>query len=206
MRRLSLFLFLIFVFTVPWEKRPEPSAEARLDSLIGIVALVVALITCLLEGKVAKPSAFVFAFGVLVAWQLATYFWSVDPVSTLARTITMVQLLAMVWLVSELCTSERERLQMMQAFVVGCVVVCLVLIQAYLSGHSGGGFRYAPANFNPNESADMIAIGIPMALLVATSRSGGILRWLNLAYIPLGIFAVVLTASRSGFIATCLGL
>ena len=42
--------------------------------------------------------------------------------------------------------------------------------------------------------------------LSATSRKGGAWKWLNIVYVPLGIFAVILTASRSGFIATCIGL
>jgi O-antigen ligase len=207
MRRLSFYLFLVFVFTVPWENAIAIGGNKTLSSLIGVAALVCALLSCLLAGRIARPPAFILAFGVLVGWQLATYFWSVDPMSTLIRVVTMVQLLAMVWLLTELCESERERLQIMQAFVVGCVVVCAVLIQAYLSGGGGmaGGYRYEPAGFNANESADMIAVGIPMALLIATSR-GGIRRWLNIGYLPLGVFAVILTASRSGFIATCLGL
>lgn len=206
MRRLSLLLFLIFVFTVPWQNAIAVGGSKTLSSLIGIAALVTGVTTCLLEGKVAKPPAFVFAFGALIVWQLATYFWSFDPGSTLARLVTMVQLLAMVWLLTELCTSERERLQIVEAFVLGCAVVCLVLVQAYLSGQSLAGYRYAPPGFNPNESADIIAAGIPMAFLVATSYKRGVIRWLNIAYVPLGVFAVILTASRSGFIATCLGL
>ena len=109
MRKLSLLLFLVFVFTVPWENAIAIGGSKTASSLIGIVALVVALITCLLEGKVAKPPAFVLAFGAFVMWQLMTYFWSVDPMSTLARVVTMVQLLAMAWLLTELCKSERDR-------------------------------------------------------------------------------------------------
>jgi O-antigen ligase len=205
-RRISLYLLLIFVFTVPWQNAVAFGGSKTLSSLIGIAALLVALVTCVIEGKAVKPPAFVFAFGALIVWQLATYFWSLDPTSTLVRALTMAQLLAMVWLISELCVSERERLELLQAFVLGCVVVCLVLIQAYLSGQSLAGYRYAPPGFNQNESADIIATGIPMALLVATSHKRGFLRWLNIAYVPLGVFAVILTASRSGFIATCLGL
>lgn len=206
MRRLSLYLFLVFVFTVPWQSAIAIGGSKTASSLVGIGALLAGVVTLFVEGKIAKPPMFVVALGFLVAWQLATYFWSLDPNLTLSRILTMVQLLAMVWLLSELCAGERERLQVIEAFVLGCVVVCLVLAQAYFSGQSMAGYRYAPAGFNPNEAADIIAAGIPMALLAAISFESTLVRWLNITYVPLGIFAVVLTASRSGFIATCLGL
>jgi hypothetical protein len=203
---LSFWFFLVFVFTVPWQNAVELGDTKTLSSLIGIAALVVALATCFLEGRVTKPPVFVLFLAGLATWQLASYFWSLDPVPTLTRVMTMVQLVAMVWLAGELCESEDERRRVLQAFVLGCVVVCYVLIQAYLSGQSIGGFRYAPRGFNPNESADIIAAGIPMALLAATSLRQPIFKWLNVAYVPLGVFAVILTASRSGFVATCLAL
>lgn len=206
MRKLSLYLFLIFVFSVPWQNAIAIGSSKTLSSLVGIAALAAIVVTCLIEGRIGKPPLFVLAFSILILWQLTTYFWSIDPMSTLMRVLTMVQLLAMVWAIGELCKSERERLRLVEAFVLGCVVVCLVLIQAYLSGQSLAGFRYAPSTFNPNESADIIAAGIPMALLVATSPGRDWLRWLHVAYVPLSIFAVILTASRSGFIAACLGL
>ncbi len=206
MRRLSFYLFLVFVFTIPWQSALAIGGSKTLSSLLGIVALLVAVMALFLEGRVAKPPAFILAFGALIFWQLITYFWSLEPMSTLTRAMTMVQLLAMAWLATELSRSERERLQIIEAFVLGCVVVCLVLAQAYFSGQPMVGYRYAPAGFNPNEAADIIAAGIPLALLVATSYKRGFLKWLNIAYVPLGVFAVILTASRSGFIATCLGL
>lgn len=206
MRRLSFYLFLVFVFTVPWQSAIAIGGSKTLSSFVGVAALLAGIVALFLEGKVAKPPAFVLAFGVLVLWQIASCFWSVEPDSTLSRAVTMVQLLAMAWLATELCTTERERLKLIEAFVLGCVVVCLVLAQAYLSGQPISGYRYAPAGFNANESADVIAAAIPLALLVATSYKRGFLVWLNIAYIPLAVFAMVLTASRSGFIATCVGL
>lgn len=206
MRRLSFYLLLAFVFAVPWENAIQIGGSKTLSSMIGIAAVGIALVRCLFEGKTNRPPLFLFAFGALVTWQLTSYFWSLDPAYTLVRVATMLQLLAMIWLVAESCTSERERLLVVQAFVVGCIVVCLALVYAYFSGQSIDQYRYAPSEFSVNESADVIAAGIPMALLIAVNRNSFLLRWLNVAYVPLGVIAVVLTASRSGFIATSVGL
>ena len=206
MRRLSLYVFMVFIFTVPWQEAISIGGSRTLSSLIGVAALVLCLVTCLLEGRIARPTAFIVAFGALVLWQLTTYFWSLDPALTLGKVITMVQLLAMVWLVLELSTTEQERLQMMGAYLLGSAVVCLVIFQYYFSGQAVDGFRYAPATFNANYSAYSIAAGIPMALLIATSRTRGVLKWLTILYVPVAVVAVILTASRSGFIAACVGL
>ena len=65
MRRLSLYLFLVFVFAVPWQDALVIGGSKTVSSLIGMAALVIGLITCLLDGKVAKPPAFVVAFAAL---------------------------------------------------------------------------------------------------------------------------------------------
>jgi O-antigen ligase len=197
---------LVFVFTVPWQNAMAIGGSKTLSSIIGAAALASTVVACLIGGRLRRPPVLLLAFGALIAWQLASYFWSIEPTATLVRLLTMVQLLAMVWAISELTTGEAERLWVIQAFVLGCVVVCCVLIEAYLSGQSLGGFRYAPPGFNQNESADVVAMGIPLALLLAVSRGRGVYRWLNVAYVPVAIFAVILTASRSGFIAACLAL
>lgn len=206
MRRLSLYLLFVFVFSVPWQNAIQIGGSRTLTSFIGIAAIAVALVTCLLEGRMAKPSSFLFAFGALVFWQLATYFWSGDPTSTLIRVATMVQMLMMIWLIAELSATEHERLQLVQAFVIGCMVACGAVIYAYFAGESVAGYRFTPSGFDPNELATVIAAGIPMALLVATSTGRGLLRWAHVLYVPLGLFAVILTASRTGFVATCIGL
>ncbi len=206
MRRLSFYLLLVFVFAVPWENAIEIGGAKTASSLIGMAAIGLTLVRCLAEGRFKRPPTFALAFAGLVYWQLTTYFWSLDPSKTVAGMVTMVQLLAMVWLIAEAAVGERERLQLMQAFVLGCVIVSLVLVYAYLTGGSVVDYRFAPAGFDPNQAACLISMSFPMALLLVTSTRHGPLRWLNVACIPLGVFAVVLTASRTGFIAACVGL
>lgn len=206
MRRLSFYLLAVFVFSVPWQNAVQIGGSKTLTSIIGIAAVGVALIKCLLEGKAAKPPFFLVAFILLVLWQLTTYFWSGNPTSTLVLVATMVQMLAMVWLIAESCASERERMLLIQAFILGCLVACAALIQAYFTNETVAGYRYTPAGFDSNELSCVIASGIPLALLVATSARRGIFRWINILYVPVALFASILTASRTGFVAACIGL
>jgi O-antigen ligase len=206
MRRLSQYLLLAFVFSVPWQGAIVLGGSRTMSSLLGVVALFLTLVACIADNRIVRPPAFIVAALAFVSWEIATYGWSVDPASTLSRGLTLIQVLAFVWLVTELCTNERERVQLMQAFVIGCIAVCFILIWAYMSGQYMDSYRYAPSSFNVNESADTIAVGIIMAFLCNTYRRRGLLYWCNIGYIPLGLFAVLLTASRSGFVATCIAM
>ena len=69
MRRISLALLLVFVFTIPWQTTIE-----SLSRRVGYIAFVSGVLTCLAERRIAKPPAFVLAACAFVAWQLTTYF------------------------------------------------------------------------------------------------------------------------------------
>jgi O-antigen ligase len=203
-RRLSLYLLLAFVFSLPWQNAIQIGGSRSLSFAIGPIALLFTLVTCITEDRIRKPPVFVLAFLGFVLWQLTTYLWSIDSASTVSASISLVQILALVWLVTELGATEDEKVKLMQAFVFGCVVLCLIIIQAYLSGQYIDNYRYAPHSFSVNESAHIIAVGIAMASLANTYRRPGWLFWFNIAYIPLGLFSVLLTASRSGFVVACI--
>lgn len=204
MRRLSFALLVIFVFTIPWQ-----TALAKLSPLgwtssmlFMAVVLMSTVVTCVAEGRIVRPPAFVYVAFSFVCWQLTTYFWSVNPSLTLNRVFfAMMPMLAVVWLVTEFGVNEHKRNVLIQAFVLGCIVLALMIVQAYLSGQAQSENRYAPSDFSLNESADMLAAGIAMALLVigANSRTR-VLFVFNIVYLPLGLLSVVLTGSRSGFV------
>jgi len=203
MRRFCLWLLMLFVFSVPWQNAVALGGTKTLTSYLGIGAVAITVLVCVIDRRVVRPHMAFVAFLVFVTWQLATHFWTIEPSATQQAVITLAQLLGVIWLVRELCTGERERLAVIQAFLFGCWVVCVVVIASYSSGQAVADVRYAPPDFNPNETADTLAIGIAMALLICARVKSRLVLWLNIAYVPLAIFAVVLTASRSGFVATC---
>lgn len=199
MRRLSLVLFAVFVFTIPWAGIVDWLTEILLAA-----ALMCTLMKCILERRMGKPPALFYALVALALWQLATYYWSIDPTATLERARLLVLALAVLWGVTELCRSESERLFIAQAFIVGCFVLCGIVIHAYLAGEFIDMYRYVPSYINPNEAADLLAAGIALALLVIGSRPRNAVLWVNIVFIPVAFSAVLLTASRSGFVITCL--
>jgi O-antigen ligase len=168
--------------------------------------LVLTLTVVVAEWRLARPSPLLLTMVFFAAWEVITLVWSIDSSQTQARAITLFLLLAMVWLVGELGGSRERRDTLMQAFVLGCFVAIAALVQSWASGVPVEGYRYAPQHFNLNETSDTIAVGIVMALILLARSEQRLLNWVNVAYLPLAVLAVVLTGSRSGFIATCVAL
>ena len=66
--------------------------------------------------------------------------------------------------------------------------------------------RYTGLGGNPNGVATAIALALPIAWYLGHFWARGFLRWLNYLYLPLAIFAIILTASRGGFLVGMVGL
>lgn len=204
MRRVCLYPLGLFVFTLPWQNAFSIAGSRTVSSFLGVAILWLALSVVLAEWRLRRPTPFLLAVVVFTLWQLASVFWSLDQAATVSRVATLAQLVGMIWLITELAQSEARKRVLIQAFVLGCFVNIAVITQAYLTGQAMDGYRFAPEDFSLNETADTMALGIVMALLLLQRGRKSRLFWLNAAYIPLAVFAVVLTASRSGFIAACI--
>lgn len=199
MHRLSLGLLALFVFSIPWG-----NVAGLVADVLWAASFASVLATCILERRVRRPPALFYIALALLIWQLATYYWSTDPDSTLARVRLMLLALVVVWMVVETARDEHERTLLAQSFVLGCYVLSIILFQAYLSGQTIEHYRYVPSYLNPNDSADLLAAGIAAALLIISSRPRRRVFWLNLFFVPMAFVGVFITASRSGFIISCL--
>jgi O-antigen ligase len=91
------------------------------------------------------------------------------------------------------------------AYVLGAYVGALGTIWAYR--HEGEALRrFAAAGVDPNDLAMTLALALPIAWYLGMSMRRPILRWVFRAYLPIGLFAIGLTGSRGGMIATVVAL
>ena len=86
----------------------------------------------------------------------------------MSRTVQFAQLLLMAWLVHQLPRTDRDRDLLTQAFVLGCLVMIIVALAAYVTGARGGN---RDATSSANELAAVAALGIPMAWGLMLRRS-----------------------------------
>jgi O-antigen ligase len=143
----------------------------------------------------------VWAAAAFVLWSALTWVWSVDRGDTLARVSTLAQLLVLLLLVWNFCTTPQRQAQLIAAYVSGSVVVAASTVVRYALGHQTYWKRYAAPGFDPNDAGVTMAIAMPLALYLGLRCHAG-WRLAALALTP----AILLTGSRTAFIATGIGL
>ena len=205
MRKLTFIMLLFFVFTIPWQSIILFEGLGTFTRLLGLMVAGLAILNVFTLKHIKEMPLLLWLMIAFVVWSLLSYFWSVSEASTIARFITNIQLLAMVWLIWQLCGTKNEKTAVLYAYILGAYVSVSYLIYIYLTAQYGG-FRLSLENIDPNDLATTIALGIPLSwyLLFYSKRLlGQIILFL---YAPLALFSVILTASRGGLLVTLVAL
>lgn len=202
MNRTAFTSLWAFTFVIPWEGVIRFEGFGSIGRLVGAVALAGALLQVLVARGLRPLLWFHFFVLLFVLWSAITLLWTVDPDATRIRVLTYVQLAAFAWVIWELAPSRTRQLELLQAYVLGAYVLVASTLANYLTGvgTAGNSVRYAGLDYNPNELGFTAALGLPMAWYLAVARPHGLLTWVNRLYVPLGMGAVFLTASRGAFI------
>jgi len=182
----------------------------------GLVVVVAAVLSLIQRGRLAlRPPSLMLCFTLLLAlWALLSTTWTtLRPEIALVRSFTAVQLAVLVWLIWQLCRSTREHLFLLQAYVIGAYALGGKLVFDFLTNPivpdaQTAYLRYSGigGDASVNETAAMMALGIPIAWYLALKTRRAPVAWLNLVYLPVALLVIGLTASRSGAIAAIIGL
>ena len=209
MRRIAWGLLLIFAFAVPWEYSldlGEPLGNAA--RIAGVLLVLVGIPAVLQAGRLRTPGPMQWLVLVFFLWFCCSYFWSIEPLETLERLRGNFQEMMVVWLVWEFAESPGDLRALLRAYVAGSWVLALLTISNFSSQEAiaAGQFRFVAEGQDPNDVARYLDLGFPLAALLLNSEPRWPSRLLALGYLPLGLVAVVLTASRGGFLAAVLAL
>lgn len=202
-KRVTWPLLWLLVFTIPWEKSLMVPGVGTITRLIGLLAAVSVVAVVILRGRPRSPNAALVAMALFVLWSAATYGWSLDPDATADRAATLLQLLIMAWLVWELCRTPARQKLLIAAYACGAAVSSLLTLSRYVRGLETYYRRYAASGFEPNDLGLTLALSIPLTLYLSRQASGALrLVWSLLA--ALAIAAVLVSGSRTAFLASCL--
>ncbi|MEM1268886.1 MAG: O-antigen ligase family protein [Bacteroidota bacterium] len=219
MRRIAEVFLLGFVATIPLQEYAASQivpVAGTVTRLVGIAAAGVALTTLLQEAKLRKVSRALLVMTLFVGFSWLSVLWGGRPTSAMTRSITNMQLLAMVLIFSQFAWNQPFVRKLFQAYVIGSWSAVFVQIQAYRSGTAyaqefiGQTIRYTAFDNDPNEMALTMALAIPFAwYLVATATNrkafwNRFLVFVNGGYLVGAAFGVLLTGSRGGLIALTL--
>ena len=206
MKQLAYLVSLLLIFVIPFENTVEVRSVGTISRFIGLLAAAIWLLAVVVEGDFRRPNLFVGLVTAFVAWSCLSLFWSIDPETTVGFAFTYIQLLVFVLLLWDLYRTTPAIRAGLQAYVLGAWVAIGSLLFNLAIGRHGAVNRYTVGGFNADHAGLLLAIGMPiawgLALLMASQRRGGILRWLNLAYMPLAFLGIALTATRTALIAT----
>ena len=196
-----------FVFVLPWDKFILMPVLGSIPRLVGLAASAVGVVHVLARRRV-RPLSWFHLFAMLfVLWAGVSAFWSIDPEATRVRLLTYLQLVVLAWLIWEIAWSPERQRALLQAYVLGVSFAAGVTIHTYLLGVPAiEGTRFTAFSFNVNELGMTLALGLPMAWYLSLSQPHQRFAWIWRLYLPLGVTAILLTASRGAFLAALVAL
>lgn len=195
----------IFVFSIPWENFVTIPGVGAISRLMGMLALGLALLACVMTGRIRRWHPFhVFAL-LFVAWTGIMLLVLLVGTRLPNKFYTFVQLFAVIWIIWELAPSHRSLLGLLGAYVCGAYVAALDTLRV---SRTAGGMarRIVAGTFDPNDLAMTLALALPMAWYLGLTVRQPFLRWMFRAYLPVGLLAIGLTGSRGGMIAGMVAL
>ena len=204
MRRIAWWLLLAFVFVIPWEySLVLPAPFGNVARMAGLLVLAAAVPAVLQTGRLRTPGSMIGLVVAYYLWFCCTYFWTIDPATTLEKLRGYFQETMIVWLVWEFVESPRDLRRVLRVWVAGSWVLAVLTLMNFASPAAMmvSQVRFAATGQDPNDVARFLDLGFPVAALLARSESRWAGRLLALGYLPLGLIAVLLTASRGGFVA-----
>lgn len=206
MKHLAYLLSLALIFVIPWENSVEIPSIGTISRLIGLLTAVTWTLAVVVEGNLRRLGLFHGLVTAFVAWSALSLFWSVDPPATVRIVWTLVQLLVLVYVLWDVYATPAKIRAGLQAYVLGAYVAVGGIVINLLLGRGSATNRYTMEGFNADTAGLLLAIGMPIAwslgLLQTREHRGGLLRWLNLVYMPLAFLGIALTATRTALIAT----
>lgn len=207
MRRAAWSLLLLFVFAIPWEYSLDLGAPwGNAARILGLVLLLVVVPAILQAGKIRRPALMQWIVLALFLWLCCSSFWSVDPRATALRLPGYVQEMMIVWLVWELAETEDDLRQLLQAYLAGAWVLAVLTVADFVLLVPSQQTRFVPQGQDPNDVARYLVLALPMAAWLVGEASDWANRSLAVGYLAAGSFAILLTASRGGFLAAALSL
>lgn len=212
MRKSAFFFSLVLIFMMPWEgvfRLPGLGTGAR---ILGFVVAGFWVATVVITGELRKPHPFHIAATLFVLWNAVSVYWSTDPNRTVDQVVTWVQLLVLAFILWDLYTTRTALLAGLQAYVLGAFVAVGGAVFNYFSGEAYYNHyqRFSPGDTNPDGFGFILALGIPVAWYIASSKSttrmSGLLKLLSYAYIPAAFLGLALSGTRTALIAMIPGM
>lgn len=173
-----------------------------------LIAGCVTLITVLLQNKKTDPKivnarrSFLFSFFLFIGWLIIQSIWALNPEMHSELIWSFIKYAILIWVITSVIDNEKHLLWFCWTHVAGCTYLGWIAYTSY----EGGRFEYFggpdinEANAGALQLVSGVFIGSALILLPKIKHKG-----IALFSLPLIVNAIVLTASRSAFLAAATG-
>ncbi|MGH8580919.1 MAG: O-antigen ligase family protein [Gammaproteobacteria bacterium] len=204
MRAVAFRASLLFILLLPFENSVFIPVLGSLAKVAGLFLAASWLLTVITEGRVRKPHLIHLIMLLFVLWVGLSVFWSIDPVGTVRRFFTYLQLVCVVFIIWDLYTTPTALRAGLQAYVFGAFIAALNTYYNYSQSNEFYFQRYTAGDLQVNHLGIALALGIPIAWYLTLFKDKGWMGyWLRLvdyAYVPAAGLAISLVASRASFL------
>lgn len=210
MSRLTVALLVLYAFAVPWQYALDLGEPLGNPARILGVLMLVAAIPAVLSRPSWHPPGLLPSLVLLIFLYLsATYLWSIDPLTTLDKIRAYFQVMMVVWIAWEFLETPAQVRNLLRAIVIGSIVLALLTLAGFTSAAAAvvtQQSRFTAAGQDPNDVARFLDLVFPIAALLLAEDKSILVRLVAALYLPLGLLAVILTASRGGFLGAAAAL
>jgi O-antigen ligase len=204
--RYSFWVLLVFAASIPVEDSVQ-FGIGRLSKLAGLAAFAAWACVLFVRGRLRPLTAVHLFASAFVVWSIGSYFWSLNTSDTLAKCITLVQMVAVVWMVLDQARTRYDITRLMRAFIVGAALSAFVTsLHAHQGQASVGGKRFTTNNAGPNNAGALLAVAVMMALYLLAADPDRRWKWFYMLFLPIGAVGVILSASRGALVAFAVGV
>jgi O-antigen ligase len=216
--QVAYIVLCTFVILLPWGEEFLMLGGFVLATWIGLVLFGIAAMRTLVIRQTRKPSLLHNWMLAFVGWIVLSILWTTDRDVTIARIGTYFQLLALVWLVWELASSQELVEGLLQSYVIGTLVASLMTLYNFVTGRTAAQlaaaegidqwetYRYSVSGVNENDLGVILALSIPILFYLLVSQRRTLIKLICWLQLIAGFTAIFLTASRGALLAAVIGL
>lgn len=196
-RKLTFLLLWLTILTIPFQNSFAIPGLGGINRVASFTMIVAAIFTVLIRQQIKKPPIVFGMIFLFVVWNITTYFFAANQEGAILHFSILIQMLLMTWAIFEFTDSTIQMHKLFKAYIYGCTVIISMTIYNYVNVDGGlEGSRFFLEAYNPNTLGSTLAFGIPLSFYLVLKG-----HKVFLFYLPLSLFAMFLTGSRTVLVA-----